>query len=256
MASSLLELPQLPSEVWFEVVAYLDVREALALRGACRDLRAVVSSDVPWDARARAWGAPRAAFGRRGGALAHFRDRAWLRRDVPLRGVVSVFNSGYACVVEGLTFTPAGVRARFCVRGDGSLGPLQSAAHSTLSLRAWGRGSARDTRTHTVGAASVVEEAGGASAASSAGSLYYGVEVGARGPNRVGSVCAGECDFPLSLPPDFCAAPLDVCVILFRFGEAGYSWATALVLTPEAVAELHLGHLPWLPPALAGGAAR
>ena len=52
---------------------------------------------------------------------------------IPL-GVVSSFNEGYNCTVQSATLTKSALSLTLSVAGDGSLGPLQGAASSSLMV--------------------------------------------------------------------------------------------------------------------------
>lgn len=176
-------------------------------------------------------------------------------RTVPLRGRASLFlprPQSYLCVVEALFFSRDGVAVRFCLRGDGSMGPLQAPGRSKLHA--------------------TLHAAGDAQGGPGAPSLSFSVELVTRDaddrpgvPTRAEEqqagreTASGTLFFPLAKlfrPSGFFGstvvrdweAKTSGLSMRFAYGEerGGYSSVELCTLTPAFVRRERLAHFRWV----------
>lgn len=120
---------------------------------------------------------------------------------IPLSGVVSSFNEGYSCTVQSATVTPSALNLTLSVSGDGSLGPLQGAASSSVVVG------------ETSFQPSMTQDDPACSENVWKGTLYY-----PRQGDGAVQLKAGD-------------------TVTFSFGSGGYSQVVLFTLTPAFIAQ-------------------
>ena len=118
---------------------YFEVSSIFCLRRVCQLTKQLIDTDAIWMHLVKTWGIPTSPWAKLAhpclSKLALFRDYCYLERHVfvnPQRPIESRYNQAYACQVKRIGFRPNCVFIEFCVRGDMSLGTLQSPTCSRL----------------------------------------------------------------------------------------------------------------------------